>query len=59
MIFPIATLLGTTAWIRHALAEIHKAGTPLPIMDELPRFSDFLNFIGLPEIHDLEDRFRS
>jgi len=59
VIFPIATLLGTTAWIRHALAEIRKAGTPLPIMDELPRFAEFLDFIGLPEIHELEHRFRS
>jgi carboxyvinyl-carboxyphosphonate phosphorylmutase len=59
VIFPIATLLGTTAWIRHALAEIRAAGTPLPIMAELPRFDEFLEFIGLPEIHELEDRFRS
>jgi len=59
VIFPIATLLGTTAWIRHALAEIRRAGTPLPIMDELPRFADFLDFIGLPEIRELEDRFRA
>jgi 2-methylisocitrate lyase-like PEP mutase family enzyme len=59
VIFPIATLLGTTNWIRHALAEIRKAGTPLPIMEELPRFGEFLDFIGLPEIHDLEHRFPS
>jgi 2,3-dimethylmalate lyase len=59
VIFPIATLLGTTAWIRHALAEIRKAGTPLPIMDELPRFGEFLDFIGLPEIRELEQRFPS
>ncbi len=59
VIFPIATLLGTTRWIRHALAEMRTAGTPLPIMDQLPRFGEFLDLIGLPEIHDLEDRFRS
>jgi 2,3-dimethylmalate lyase len=59
VIFPITTLLGTTAWIRSALAEIRKAGTPLPILDELPRFDDFLDFIGLPEIRDLEQRFPS
>lgn len=59
VIFPIATLLGTTAWIRSALAEIRKAGTPLPILDELPRFGEFLEFIGLPEIRDLEQRFPS
>jgi 2-methylisocitrate lyase-like PEP mutase family enzyme len=59
VIFPIATLLGTTRWMRQALAEIRAAGTPLPIMDQLPRFGEFLDFIGLPEIHELEDRFRS
>ena len=59
VIFPIATLLGTAGWIRQALAEIRTAGTPLPIMDQLPRFEEFCDFIGLPEIHDLEDRFRS
>jgi 2,3-dimethylmalate lyase len=59
VIFPIATLLGTTRWIRQALAEIRAAGTPLPIMDQLPRFGEFLDFIGLPEIHELEERFRS
>jgi 2-methylisocitrate lyase-like PEP mutase family enzyme len=59
VIFPITTLLGTTRWMRHALEEIRAAGTPLPIMDQLPRFGEFLHFIGLPEIHELEDRFRS
>jgi len=59
VIFPIATLLGTTAWIRAALAEIRKAGTPLPILGDLPRFAEFLDFIGLPEIRDLEQRFPS
>ena len=59
VIFPIATLLGTAAWIRSALAEIRKAGTPLPILDEIPRFGEFLDFIGLPEIRDLEQRFPS
>src|SRR5438552_1892903 len=44
VIFPIATLLGTTGWMRRALAEIRKAGTPLPIMGELPRFGEFLDF---------------
>jgi 2,3-dimethylmalate lyase len=59
VIFPIATLLGTTRWMRQALAEIRAVGTPLPIMDQLPRFGEFLDFIGLPEIHELERRFRS
>ena len=59
VIFPIATLLGTTGWIRRALAEIRAAGTPRPIMDELLGFGEFCDFIGLPEIHELESRYRS
>jgi carboxyvinyl-carboxyphosphonate phosphorylmutase len=59
VIFPIATLLGSTAWMRAALAEIRRAGTPLPILADLPRFAEFLDFIGLPEIRDLEQRFGS
>ena len=57
IIFPITTLLAATHAMRHALAEIRRAGTPLPILDRLPRFGDFLDFIGLPEIRDLEQRF--
>ena len=59
VIFPIATLLGTTAWIRQALAEIRAAGTPLPIMGRLPRFGEFCDFIGLPEVRQIDERFRS
>jgi carboxyvinyl-carboxyphosphonate phosphorylmutase len=57
VIFPISTLLTATASIRRALAEIREAGTPLPIMDRLPRFGEFLDFIGLPEINQLEQQF--
>jgi hypothetical protein len=28
-------------------------------MDSLPRFGEFLDFIGLPEIQELEQRFSS
>lgn len=57
VIFPISTLLAATQAMRRALAEIRAAGTPLPIMDRLPRFHDFLDFIGLSEIRELEQRF--
>jgi 2-methylisocitrate lyase-like PEP mutase family enzyme len=57
VIFPIGTLLVATASIRAALAEIAAAGTPIPIMDRIPRFAEFLDFIGLPEIDDLQQQF--
>jgi 2-methylisocitrate lyase-like PEP mutase family enzyme len=57
VIFPISTLLTATASIRQALADIAAAGSPIPIMDRIPPFAEFLDFIGLPEINRLEQRF--
>jgi 2-methylisocitrate lyase-like PEP mutase family enzyme len=59
VIFPISTLLTAVASIRRALAEIATAGSPIPIMDALPPFAEFLEFIGLPEINHLEQQFLS
>jgi carboxyvinyl-carboxyphosphonate phosphorylmutase len=56
-IFPISTLLTTVRALRDVLARINAAGTPLPVLAELPTFAEFLDFIGLPEIQDLEHRF--
>jgi 2,3-dimethylmalate lyase len=58
-IFPISALLSATRAIREALAQIKQAGTPLPIIEHLPRFSEFTDFIGLPEIRELEQQFRA
>jgi carboxyvinyl-carboxyphosphonate phosphorylmutase len=57
VIMPISTLLAATAAMRHVLASIKEHGTPLGVLDELPRFGDFTNLIGLPEITALEQRF--
>ena len=59
VIFPISGLLSATQAMRAALAEIRRAGTPIPILDRIPRFGEFLEFIGLPEITELEARFQS
>ena len=57
VIFPITTLLVATAAMRQALAQIKRAGSPEQLLDQLPKFADFLEFIGLAEIRDLERRF--
>jgi carboxyvinyl-carboxyphosphonate phosphorylmutase len=57
-IFPISALLVATRAIQEALAQIKQAGTPLPILEELPRFNEFTDLIGLPEIRELEQRFQ-
>jgi 2-methylisocitrate lyase-like PEP mutase family enzyme len=59
VIFPITTLLTATAAIRHSLAQIKAAGTPAPLLEDMLGFGEFLGFIGLDEIHDLERRFNS
>jgi 2,3-dimethylmalate lyase len=57
IICPISTLLSATAAMRLALASIKAEGTPVAIVDEMLPFTEFVNFIGLPEINELEKRF--
>ena len=57
VIFPITTLLVATAAIRTALARIKADGSPVELLPELLGFGEFLDFIGLPEIHELDRRF--
>jgi 2-methylisocitrate lyase-like PEP mutase family enzyme len=57
VIFPIGTLLAATAAMRRILREIAETGTPAALMGELPSFGEFLDFIGLPEVRDVEQRY--
>ena len=57
VIFPIGTLLAATAAMRRILKEIATAGTPAAVLGELPTFGEFTDFIGLPEVRDLEQRY--
>ncbi|MDI3299360.1 MAG: isocitrate lyase/PEP mutase family protein [Bacillota bacterium] len=57
VIFPIGALLAATRAIRQLLERIREEGTPIGALGELPRFDEFLDFIGLPEIRELEARF--
>jgi 2,3-dimethylmalate lyase len=57
VIFPIGTLLAATAAMRRILREIAQAGTPAGIMGEVPSFGEFLDFIGLPEVRAVEQRY--
>ena len=59
VIFPVGTLLAATQAIRSVLAETRAAGTPIPVVDRLLGFQGFVQFIGLPEIQELERRFAS
>jgi 2-methylisocitrate lyase-like PEP mutase family enzyme len=57
VIYPIGTLLAATAGIRSLLATLRADGTPAAAMPGLPTFDGFTDLIGLPEIHELEQRF--
>jgi 2,3-dimethylmalate lyase len=57
VIFPLSMLLAATAAMRAALAQIKQDGTPVNLLSTLVSFDDFLEFIGLPEIRELEQRF--
>jgi 2-methylisocitrate lyase-like PEP mutase family enzyme len=59
VIFPISTLLAATAAMRRVLREIAAAGTPAAALPDLPGFTEFCDFIGLPEVRAAERRFAS
>ncbi len=57
VIFPIGTLLAATAAMRRILKEIAAAGTPASLLGEFPTFGEFTDFIGLPEVRGIEQRY--
>jgi len=57
VIFPIGTLLAATAAMRRILKEIAAAGTAASLLGELPTFGEFTDFIGLPEVRGIEQRY--
>ena len=59
VIFPISALLSATKAIMKVLESIKKDGTPINVMGELFTFNEFLNFIGLPEVQQLEKKYVS
>ena len=57
VIFPISTLLAATAAMRAILREIASSGTPAAAMETLPTFGEFVDFIGLPQVREAEQRY--
>jgi 2,3-dimethylmalate lyase len=57
VIFPISTLLAATAAMRGILREIAQAGTPAAALGGLPTFGEFTDFIGLPQVREIEQRY--
>lgn len=57
VIFPISTLLAATAAMRAILREIAGSGTPAAALADLPTFGEFVDFIGLPQVREAEQRY--
>lgn len=57
VIFPLTLLLVATHAMRAALARVKADGTPIELLPSLLRFDEFVDFIGLPEVRELEQRF--
>jgi 2-methylisocitrate lyase-like PEP mutase family enzyme len=57
VIFPLSVLLSATTAIRATLAEIKAKGSPIDLLQSLVGFDEFLQFIGIAEIRELEQRF--
>nr|WP_211177999.1 oxaloacetate decarboxylase [Pseudonocardia acidicola] len=58
VLYPIGALLAATAGIRALLDTVRKDGTPAAALPDVPTFGEFTDLIGLPEISELEQRFR-
>src|SRR4051794_23644308 len=56
VIYPIGTLLAATAGMRALLAALRADG--VPSLGGLPAFDEFTDLVGLPEVQQLEQRFR-
>ncbi len=59
IIFPVGALLSATQAIRAVLKSLREEGTPLRVMDKMIPFQEFLNFIGLPEVQQLELQYKA
>lgn len=57
IIFPISLLLTATQAMRAAAAQIRAAGSPAPLVGTLPSFQEFTDFVGLPQIKEIERRY--
>jgi 2,3-dimethylmalate lyase len=58
VLYPIGTLLAATAGIRALLETLRKEGTPASALPGLPAFDEFTGLVGLPEVRELEQRYR-
>ena len=57
VIFPVSALFAASKAMKEVLESIKKNGTPKNIANKLMTFQDFVSFIGLPEVYELEKKY--
>jgi carboxyvinyl-carboxyphosphonate phosphorylmutase len=57
VIFPISMLLVAARAMKEVLDVITQEGTPAPVLGRMTPFQEFIDFLGLPEVRNLEHRF--
>lgn len=57
VIFPIGALLSAATAVRSFLDALRRDGTPAGLLAGLPTLPEFVEFMGMPEVRDLEQRF--
>jgi len=57
--FPLCTIFAANKAIREMLAGIKKNGTPEKVMNMFPTFDEFTDIVGLPQIKQLEKRYKT
>lgn len=57
IIFPISLLLAATQAMRAAADMIRRDGSPINLTPTLPSFQHFTDFIGLPDVKAIENRY--
>jgi 2-methylisocitrate lyase-like PEP mutase family enzyme len=57
VIFPIGALLSAATAVRSFLDALRRDGTPAGLLAGQPTLPEFVEFLGMPEVRDLEQRF--
>ena len=57
IITPLTLLFAATQSMQQVLARLRADGTPAAFADDVMRFSDFTDLVGLPDVDELGERF--
>jgi len=58
VIFPVSNLFAATHSMFRVMRELREKGTTQSILDEMVKFTEFTDLIGLPEWQAIEQEFK-